>query len=76
MAKIEAIQVPFTPYLTYGIAKDGKLAFVYPHQTERAANMTVSRISNGTHKHWNLSDLKACGSVTIEQKHHDTGIWV
>lgn len=76
MPKIEAIQVPFTPYLTYGITKDGKLAFIYPHNTERAAKMTLSRISNGTHKHWNLSDLSVAGSATILSKHHTEGIWV
>jgi hypothetical protein len=76
MPKIEAIQVPFTPFLTYGIKTDGTLAFVYDHKTERAAQMTVSRISNGTHKYWDSGVLLQWGSVRIEDKHHNNGIWV
>jgi len=76
MPKIEAIQVPFAPFLTYGVKIDGTLAFVYDHQTERAAQMTVSRISNNTHKHWDKGDLLSWGRVRIEDKHHQSGLWV
>lgn len=73
---IEAIKVPNTAYMSYGVDKEGNLAFVYGHETMRGAKMKTSRIINNTDKNWKFSDLAVVAWQEVTNKDFTQGVQV